>query len=231
MLNIALAHADHDADAIAWLDGDIVFDNHTWFEQLGATLEKCDLVQPFEDVYQEDDPANRTRSFCATVAVEPHLGMRSFQEHGHTGYAWAIRADLLRDVGFFDKCVIGGADHVMAHALSQHVDVPCLEPLLGPIGSPLRAQHDAWSSRVIERAGRPIRIGYVPGSIMHMPHGALDRRRYLLRNRLLTDNGFDPDRDLEMNTYECWEWQNQADKPRRLVEKYFSQREEDIVLR
>ena len=39
-----------------------------------------------------------------------------FDIHGHTGFAWGARREVLDQVPLFDRAIVGTADHIIAHA-------------------------------------------------------------------------------------------------------------------
>jgi hypothetical protein len=122
LLNIGLENLPASARFVAWVDCDLIFSNQKWQQQTVATLERFGVVELYENMIRlpagrmrplpEDKPSN---SFMAGMraaaigAVKPRLG--------HPGFAWAARRDVLEACGgFYDGCIVGGADRVMAHA-------------------------------------------------------------------------------------------------------------------
>ncbi|MBM7069042.1 hypothetical protein [Actibacterium sp. 188UL27-1] len=228
LLNIALHALPPSCDAVMWLDGDIIFENPDWLLQTRRALEDAEVVQPFEyasqwPVFASDPPA---ASFASRVARDRDLSSAGFAKHGHTGYVWAIRREVLNGAGLFDEGIVGSGDHVMAHAFCEDRDVGCLGAALGA-NSPLLRSYRAWRRRVAPQNGAYRALGSVPGRLRHLRHGSYERRQYLQRCRVLNELGFDPRKDLTCNQDGCWEWCDPMGDTARYVEGYFQQRQDD----
>lgn len=224
LLNLMIERLADMHDAVAWVDADIVFERDSWWREVLAALEDSDVLQPFSEVIDVPVLPGETpvESFCSRVTAAPARARERFHAHGHTGYGWAARSAVLCRSGLLDTCVLGGADHVMAHGFLGHLDVPCLPPLLDD-GGPLFASYVDW----VRRAGfdlRPLRLGCVTGRILHMRHGSAEGRQYIRRNRLLKESGYDPARHLHRNTCGCWEWTPDATRQDRMAQAYFAGR-------
>ncbi|WP_299481467.1 hypothetical protein [uncultured Roseibium sp.] len=226
LLNLAISRLIEKFDAIAWIDGDVIFENPEWLEATAETLQRCDVAQIFQQVRQSALPEQSpVTSYASNVTRARELAGADFNSHGHTGYAWAARREVLAN-GLFDECIIGGADHVMAHAFTGTGACRCVSRLLGK--GALRRRFSDWCNN-LPGAGQMLRLGVVPGTITHLSHGSFQRRQYVTRNVLLDRMGFDPGHHLKRVNGGAWEWTENADKQRRLLESYFEQRCEDEI--
>ncbi|WP_147127590.1 hypothetical protein [Shimia ponticola] len=228
LLNLAVESLPDSVEAVVWCDTDIIFADPDWVPQTLEKLQDVDVLQPFRHVAQVprlgDAPVE---SYASAVTENPDLAGLRFHQHGHTGYAWGIRRDVIQSVGFFDECVIGGADHVMAHAFTGTPRCDCIPPLLGT-ESRLQRSYEAWADRLWAEHG-PLKMGFLDLDIEHRRHGSDKGRKYLVRNKLLEMSGFDPSQHLVRNQWDCWEWSPSATAQRDLVKAYFSQRKEDVA--
>jgi hypothetical protein len=186
---------------VFWLDTDILFTNQRWLTHGVAALQgQAALIQPFTFCVHLGPhqlvpdftlgPVRRAqvldlqrrhpqvwRSFAATVEDAPGQPTATHYDlHGHTGFAWGIRREILDEVRLYDKALAGGADHVIAHAALGEFDHPCLRLVYPEMPPDLLA----WSQslRWLVRG----RVAAVHGDLYHLWHGALDKRRYLQRN-------------------------------------------------
>lgn len=222
LLNLGLKAFAASAEVVGWVDPDIVFERDDWLEASVAALRSAEVVQPYSRVHDDGAAHRAMPSFASRVVADPGMALRRFHDHGHTGYAWLARGAVLQRAGLFDRCIVGGADHVMAHGFLGHSTADCLEPLLGP-SSPLHAAFLRWKRDAVP--GAALRLGCVEGTIVHMAHGTPQGRSHLGRNRALTAKGFDPDLHLEVNADACWEWSERgAREVAPLVEGYLSRR-------
>lgn len=241
LLQIALERLPASCRYVAWCDCDILFQDPQWAWQTVDALQIHRVIQPFTTCYflgALETPAKHgmfppSCSFARwyarrhrTISHTPDV-----ISNGHPGYVWAARRDVLQRIGFYDKCILGHADVVMAIAFSHsaHRDGPfpaTWEPHWTP-GWSAALQNDIrqWQ----QRAAAVVQgdLGYLPGAIYHLWHGPRSNRNYHNRGYLLQD--FDPAVHLTLSKQLVWRWTDaarltQVDK--RCIQ-YFEQRQED----
>jgi len=183
---------------IFWVDADILFTNPTWLEE-GIKVMKAgaNMIQPFEygihlmkDELEPSFNVNAYRRTCSNPVLRhkqlwrsfcsnhPGLsGNNNYDAHGHVGFAWGIKREILDKVpgGLYDKALIGGADHIMAHAAAGQINHNC-------IAKSFTDDIDAvnqWSRTFyVAVEGK---LGFVKGDVNHIWHGDLKDRQYLKR--------------------------------------------------
>jgi hypothetical protein len=147
-----------------------------------------------------------------------------FERHGHTGFAWAARKELLLRHGLYDVCLSGTGDHLMAHAICGEWESPCIPRLVGENGPHLE-YFLAWGERVY-RATRGS-VAYVEGTVSHLWHGDDENRNYVDRGWELARLGFDPMKDLRLGDNGCWAWNSEKPHLHQWAIDYFDLRKED----
>lgn len=231
LLNIALDAVREKFSKVAWLDADVLFSNPDWATNASALLNEYEIVQLFEhsaqlasgaSIYNGEGQERYSIGFevatTGVTAVKANPAM-----HGHTGYAWAARTDALKD-GLFDGAIIGGGDHLMAHAMLGDFETPCLDTLFFA-DNKSRQFYREWAERFYPAVNG--RVTYVPGTVLHMWHGSSRNRRYHYRSEKLSRFGIDPAVDLCINTDGCWEWKTKRPSLQKFVEEYFALRQDD----
>lgn len=232
LLNLAIAALPPSVTKVAWLDADVLFERDDWAEATAAALEKSPVVQPFDSVIrlppghlEFQGLGDGWPSFAAIYVRDPHIALGgNFDAHGHTGFAWAARRDWIERHGLYDACIAGSGDHMMAHSFVGDWDSACVQRIIGPANA-----HRAWFARWSAAVYGDIRarLGVVEGRLLHLWHGEMARRRYVLRNRELADFDFDPGQDLVLGGSGCWEWTGRGERIRDWASAYFAQRAED----
>jgi hypothetical protein len=233
LLNLALASLPPSCTKVAWLDCDLIFDDPLWADRASEALETVPVIQPFSSVVRL--PSGHTQylgvgetyfSFGSVHAAWPELTRAGeFAQHGHTGFAWVARRDLLVKHGFYDACLTGSGDHLMAHALCGHWSSKCMDGMLQQSGGCYRKHFETWASHLFEDVlGR---VGYIPGRLLHLWHGNTTARRYYLRNREFCSFGFKPDTDIQLNADGVWEWASQNVDLHKWARAFFEARQED----
>jgi hypothetical protein len=208
LLNKAIAELPEKFKYVFWVDADVLFTNDNWLVDSVEQLESgANIVQPFEYcVHLERNQlkpgfnmelAKKTagmtnkelnkgkrlwRSFCANMVDMPNHGNdKDYDRHGHVGFAWGARREVLEACPLFDRALIGGADHIIAHAAAGQVPHACItNGFADNIDEVLE-----WSKnfyRVVRG-----RIGYASGDLYHIWHGDIAARQYLKRIQDFTD--------------------------------------------
>jgi hypothetical protein len=228
LLNLALSRLPSGWTKVAWVDADVLFANPRWAVEASRQLDRVAIVQPFERWHLLPEGAAATTpssaaraSFAADCLRDPALALSNAScRVGGTGFAWAARRELIEGIGFYDRCVVGGADHLMAHAVFA-ASADCFETRLG---DPHRRHFAGWSARFSQAARGS--IGCVDGDLLHLWHGPLEERDYVRRHQRLAELGYDPATDVRSGRGGCLEWSGDKEPLRRWVESYFARRRE-----
>lgn len=139
-----------------------------------------------------------------------------------SGYAWAARREFLdKTGGLFEAGVAGAGDHHMALALVGRVH----ESAPGDVHSKYLEALWQWQEKALRACTGG--LGYVNGSILHSWHGSKRSRQYQSRWRILTEQQFDPTRDIDKNVQGVWELTGSKPALRELLSNYLKSRNED----
>ena len=190
---------------VFWLDTDVFFENTKWLVESCKKLEVAHVVQPFGwavhldrnqsfDEFENDVPAightyntverhnhkNKIwNSFGKIWANKDKLkqdfNSLTYDQHGHVGFAWGAQGKYIRKVGLYEQALIGGGDHIMAHAFSNQDD----EELRNVYSSSYYLIHDYFKK--VNRHCYGVILDYVDGGVQHMWHGDLKDRDYYNR--------------------------------------------------
>lgn len=235
LLNLAMSELPAACTKVAWVDCDVLFENPRWAAETSRLLDDYGVVQPFDGAVrlargrrESDAGAEVWRGFAASQSSDPQsLRSGDYRRHGETGLAWAARRSLLAGGGLYDACIIGGGDHVIAHALCGDWDSICIDRLVG-LGTPQADHLRRWGESFSPRVRGA--LGVVPGVAFHLWHGEYADRRYTARHQELVAFGFDPQRDVRISAAGCWEWASDKPEMHRWAAAYFAARREDGVL-
>ena len=182
---------------VFWVDTDVIFTNKNWLIEATQKLrDGANLVQPFEFcVHLEQDelkPSFGYEDFKAFASIpsirHPKLwrsfgynhvhglsGDQNYDKHGHVGFAWGARREVLDAVPLYDRALIGGGDHLIAHAGAGHIGHTCITK---SFTDDIEAVN-AWSRKFYAVVNG--KIEYVEGDLFHIWHGDISKREYLKR--------------------------------------------------
>jgi hypothetical protein len=189
------------------------------------------------------DEGDTGHSYAYTSQMDP-AGIAEMR-HGLPGFAWAGRRDILEKFGLYDACIIGGGDHMIAHALTNTPNTACVHRIVGlrmnkprfwqvsrllkeavrPRSRKFSEHYQRWAEAISCEVKTP--PGSVPGHVLHLWHGSNENRRYYQRHSELRKFNYDPGTDLVKNEDGAWEWSDRRADLRQWAENYFQQRRED----
>ena len=198
---------------LAFLDADVFFKDTTWYEKARKLLKTHDVVQPFERAHWLDLTYKKTTLTRKGIATDEKEGWNfSF----HPGFAWCMRRDWYRKVGFFDYAVSGSGDTLSTAAWLNKTFPKNFQSLPGP----LVAKYTEYKKHPCPR------ITYLKDmDIYHLYHGSRTNRQYAERHKMLNLKG-DIGDYLETNEEGVWEWKDKA-KWNPLYLDYFKKRDDD----
>ena len=232
LLNFAEKLLPPSAKYIIWLDADVIFANRNWILETVKVLQNNMICQPFAksvrllpNQFKPDSNNSEIWESFAHVWNNDAIKAKSshFDLHGHTGFAWAARREIFREIGLYDRAIAGTADHLMAHAAVGQVEHDCIKHAF--FSPSIRTHFNRWGKQFYEIVEG--KIGYVQGDLWHLWHGELKNRRYLERTRELSRMGFNPLTDLVANNDGLYEFSPKREDLRDWMKDYFHQRQED----
>jgi hypothetical protein len=247
LLQLAMNRLPPEARYIAWVDGDVAFTRPNWVGETVHQLQHWDWVQMWSDAVDVGPlymPIATHKSFMwclhhnlplpsGSLAWDQYYQPAPARQPGapnlwHPGYAWAARREALDAVGgLIQFAVLGAGDNHMARALVGKVE-ESFHPNVHPRYQELLRE---WQTRALRHIDH--RVGYVSGLLIHYWHGAKVRRNYWQRWRILVEQQFNPDTDIQQNTQGVLELVDAGDERRRILRqrlmRYLRARHEDSI--
>lgn len=238
LLNLGIAALPSSCDKVVWLDADILFERDDWAVATAELLEQLIVVQPFSRSIRllpgemaapiEQYPIGSgdhevLHSMAYGVQSRGYGCLDSYVEHGHCGYAWAARRDVLQKHGLYEANILGNGDLNAAHAMYGGARYLKSERLSPALHAHLSRWADAFHQQV--RGS----VGYVDGTVYHLWHGKKDDRRYLERLSILIEHAFDPAADLDMTPNRPLQWSSAKVELHRQCRQHFALRREDAI--
>lgn len=224
LLNYAISQLPAECDKVCWIDCDILFENPSFLEMAEEKLDHTDVIQMFDTNYRlypdqvEWTNRNPTGQKLWTAKSIAHMLLTGQPTTTATmGFAWAARMEFLREVGLYDRGVLGGGDSVMTNAIFNRPQACFTKEIDAAIST--------WTNQC--RAFQP-RTGTIPARICHLWHGKLENRKYFDRTKILTSNRFDPASDIYCINH-VWEWGTIKPQLHSQIREYFLNRQEDLV--
>ena len=240
LFNMSLSHLHANCDAVCWLDADILFTNDNWVSETQQMLKVHSIVQPFEFCIWLPPETNQigfNDSFYPTLNKEAGR-LHSFGfgwknggsgvledpiQHGHAGFAWAARREVIEGIGFYDSAVIGSGDALMAHAFVDK-KIP-IKRARSNYSEKFVEHYSRWAKKTYEKVAGD--IGYTRGTVYHLWHGLSVHRNYGERLQKLKDYDYDPVNDIKTANNGLYEWTDDTSELAKYCSGYFKNRRED----
>lgn len=231
--NVAMRCVPQDAEYIAFVDADFHFTRSDWATETVQMLQHHEAVQMFKVLTYEtyDHGTHNTMSGFAYMNANQQTIPKEYGHKGAVGGAWAFRRTALQKLGcsntgapFLDRCILGSADWHMAFGLAMREDY---HPELRLPGIPgyVKAIQE-WNERAAVLEGN---IGYVDCHAVHHWHGPMAKRGYTTRPQILTQNAYDPARDVRYDENGVLQLSGNKPKLRDAIRSYFKSRDEDSI--
>ncbi|MDA7527663.1 glycosyltransferase [bacterium] len=214
LLNIAIESSN--ADYIAWVDADLIFQNPNWINETLQKLEHHPVVQLFESVTDLDATGHVVRTSVGD-AYGHSIGLKGWKRPGG---AWAARCEVLQH-GLADAHILGSGDAMLLSAWRGR----WRHPLMRRLNKGWKEHHLRYAAKVYPLVTN--NISHVSGDCLHLHHGSKENRNYVGRTTYLTDHDFDPNVDICIDEHGLWKWNSDKPEMHQQVKDYFSERRED----
>jgi hypothetical protein len=227
-----------DAQYLALVDGDMLFHDPLWVEQVLQALQIHRIVQISSDIIwlgPRNEFVGSGKSFIHWYLKSRRAHTQNLYWHkpspvemldwGYPGGAWGYRREAFESMGgLLDVCLLGAADYHMAMGYFDLADLLLTDNDYTP---QYRAALKAWKERARAAIGED--IGLVPGIVYHLWHGPLHARRYSTREQILIRNHYDPNTDIVRRRDGLIELAGNKPKLRDDILAYFTDRDEDTT--
>lgn len=224
IINLAVARLPSDWRYMAWIDADLTFINPDWpTDTIRALSGRYDIIQLFDKAHNlgpDEEVIKIDRGF-GYMHIKSGRPFTKKYTYGfwHPGYAWAChRVAYDTMAGLIDWGILGSGDHHMALGLIGLVH------LSHPGGI-----HVGYSEALkqYERRVANLRLGYIPGTILHHFHGSLKDRRYQERWEILTQGKYNPMSDIGFDQRGVIQLTEKGERLAPAISAYFYGRNED----
>jgi len=208
--------------AVAWIDGDLEFNNLNWVNDTLKLLTHFDIIQLFSTCFDLDEnniPMNIWESFGYKYCHGETFTNNKDINYWHPGYAWACNRSFYDKINFiYDKGILGSGDYVLTQGIFNNVAYS---------NKHLEKYHNNIKD-YIKELNYDIKVGYVPTTIRHYFHGSKANRKYIERKYILFKYNYDPNIHIEYDINGVLQPTEEMSKDFiKDIEEYFYQRNDD----
>jgi len=202
-------------ERIAFMDADVIFEDERWPQVVFDALDSNVVIQPFAEVeHRFSDRILKQKSALSQNANRPARGI-----------AFACRSEFILEVGFYDRCIVGGGDGALVKAVLMDDERSFERDLRQSnlfLNAAMRTHYGEWAKKC--HAYVRDRWGHASLRLTALSHGRFKDRRYASRHALLRT--FDPERDVAIRGGTL-SWSILDQNIWMRISNYFRKRDED----
>ena len=224
LINLAVKSLPRSWKYMAWIDADLTFLNLNWVQDTIQTLKtSTDVVQMWRSAVNLGPNGETIKVDKSFAYMFKGSGTKwtPTDKYGfwHTGFAWACTRKAYETMGgLIDWAILGSADRHMAFGFSGNI----LQSAPGTIHPNYRTLLNEFQSKI-----RNLKLDWVDGTIVHHWHGSFENRKYKERWDILTQNSYDPFKDIGLDTDGLIHFTKSGYRLEEYLKKYFIGRKED----
>jgi hypothetical protein len=223
LINLAVQKLPERWKYMAWVDADISFMQQDWAETTMDSLDTYDVVQMFQTCVNlgptgEALKIDQSFGYMHVGSGQPYHKTARYG-FWHPGFAWACTRQAYETMGgLVDFAILGSGDRHMALALIHRVDDSYPSHMTNSYKRRLQDFQDRCML---------LKLGYVPGTILHHWHGRLVDRRYVERWTILTKGEYMPSLDVFQDKNGLLQLTQRGKRLSQPLSEYFAGRQED----
>jgi hypothetical protein len=198
---------------LAFLDGDVLFSDPSWYTRASELLETHDVVQAFEQCHWLD--LSYTQKSLTRKSIL-FMTEKEYSTNYHPGFAWCMERGWYNTNGFFDWAVSGSGDVLSTASW-----------LKKPFSKYFKSCPPALKEEYGKYFQLPApKITYLKDiEVLHLYHGTRENRQYVERHKMLEVN--ENIRNLiVLNSDGVFEWK-EPEKWNPIFLTYFKNRNDD----
>jgi hypothetical protein len=178
-----------DVEYLMWIDGDLIYDNLSWLDNIDDVVKGNDFVQLFENINYLNENEQITHcyksiGFKLKNDLKPMSSSKISKFENKSdfkpGGAWLGRFSILKEKKLFEKMYVGGGDVIFLYGINGVNEGFTLTKVK-------ESNEEIYNEAVnwINSFGR-YNIGYLKETISHLYHGEMSSRNYTGRYKRLS---------------------------------------------
>ena len=178
-----------DVEYLMWIDGDLIYDDLSWLDNIDDVVKGNDFVQLFENINYLNENEQITHcyksiGFKLKNDLKPMSSSKISKFENKSdfkpGGAWLGRFSILKEKKLFEKMYVGGGDVIFLYGVNGVNEGFTLTKVK-------ESNEEIYNEAVdwINSFGR-YNIGYLKQTISHLYHGEMNGRNYIGRYKRLS---------------------------------------------
>lgn len=167
-------------DYLIWMDGDLIYENLDWLNNIENVVGKNDFVQLFEDINYLGDNGEILESHKSIISSSSKNIDKLLKKEYKPGGSWLVKTSILKNNNLFEKMYVGGGDTILVYGLFG-VNNGLILKQVGKGNEEIQDEATRWINKFEE-----YKVGYLNETVNHLYHGDLKDRNYIGRYKELS---------------------------------------------
>ena len=211
LINLLVSKLPSKYTKIVCLDGDVIFENEDWINDLSKELDNNDIVVPYHDGCNLD-PFYDKIIFSGKTLINTRFGLN--EGNFSSGYAISFKRTFFDELGLYEYAIFGGGDKMV---YGDYLRRPIM------VNTFNSTKRDDYLKKL---KSLNLKYSYLGGIVYHLYHGNNLDRKYLERHALLKTLNIDV--EIIKNEYGVLEF-IEPQKYNPILLQYFQDRKEDLI--
>ena len=104
-------------DYLIWMDGDLIYENLDWLNNIENVVGENDFVQLFEDINYLGDNGEILESHKSIISSSSKNIDKLLKKEYKPGGSWLGKTSILKNNNLFEKMYVGGGDTILVYGL------------------------------------------------------------------------------------------------------------------
>jgi hypothetical protein len=170
-----------DTDYFIWIDGDLIYENLDWLNNIDEVAKDNDFVQLFETINYLDETGNILESHKSIIST----GSTNIDQLLGKGYkpggSWLGKTSILKENKLFEKMYVGGGDTIFVYGLF-HIDNGFTLQKVKEYNNNIGKEAQRWIN-----SHKKTKVSFLDVCLDHLYHGNLQNRNYDNRYKKLKE--------------------------------------------
>ena len=159
-------------DYLIWMDGDLIYENLDWLNNIENVVGENDFVQLFEDINYLGDNGEILESHKSIISSSSKNIDKLLKKEYKPGGSWLGKTSILKNNNLFEKMYVGGGDTILVYGLFG-VNNGLILKQVGKGSEEIKDEATKW----INNFGQ-YKVCYLNETVNHLYHGDIKGRNY-----------------------------------------------------
>lgn len=160
-----------DTDYLIWIDGDLIYDDLSWLDNIDSVIKGNDFIQLFKTINYLGENGDLLESHKSIISGKGDIDSLLRQEY-KPGGSWMGKTSILKEKKLFEKMYVGGGDTIFIYGLFGITNGWTLGKI-SEVNDDIYNDAIDWIKSLCK-----YKISFVDLSINHLYHGELKDRNY-----------------------------------------------------